>query len=335
MLRMIAMTARLEGRIGETTEKKRWVEEFLASLTFDTLAEHRVVPETGRIVPVSVRGQGIALVRVFIDVVSGLEDGNHYYFVLEDVTDLQAAYQVAERKRLELKSRNDDVLRSNRRLGQFAHLAAHDLLGPVGRIASYSELVEHKLKSGNTEFVSQAMDAIRVSAVESVAVVRELLALAQLESAEPNLELIELHSVVDAVTRHQGFSERVVVNVEQDCDLVGDPRLVSLILRNVISNSYKYREPSRPLVVKVCVKPDGDENVVLTIVDNGRGFEASTKNLFEPFERMTEHAGAEGVGLGLSMVRDAAMALGWSASISSMPDTGTEVTFSGIRKPVH
>ena len=329
---LIAMTEKLEHWIGSSMPFHSWVSDFIASIADKPVEARSAEAQGSLIVPVSIAGTGVALVHVFFDDVTVLDGQNHRYYVLENVTHLYAAYQTAERQRKELELRTHDVLKSNMRLQQFAHLAAHDLLGPVGRIASFAELIEHKMQGAADSIVPTALNAIRVSAVESVAVVRELLALAQLEASKPLSEPIDLDAILNQVTRHQSFSDPVKVRIEKLCSILGDHRLVSLILRNLISNSYKYRAQGRELEIIVRVEPVSSDFARLSVSDNGRGFKATSQNVFAAFERMATHNDIEGTGLGLFLVRDAAASMGWKAGIEATQGVGTEVQFTAIRQ---
>lgn len=330
--KLIAVTEKLEEWIGPETDIELWVTSLLETVDNGPGHANETGTDPSLVYPISVGGTAIVLVRLHLDIVVTKEGMNHRYYVLEDITDLYAAYQTAEQSRKALEIRTREVLVSNNRLHHFAQVAAHDLLGPIGRVASFAELIEKKVQHLTDTIVPASLNAIRVSALESVSVIRELLALAQLNNSKPAIGLVDLVDISEQIKRHHGFNEDVVIKVEAECAILGDTRLISLILRNLFSNSYKYRAKDRQLEIVIRSQAKDDESATLLVRDNGNGFSLNSEKVFGAFVRSDEHAEIEGTGLGLSMVKDAASAMGWQTTIKSITSEGTDVVFTGVRQ---
>jgi signal transduction histidine kinase len=99
------------------------------------------------------------------------------------------------------------------------------------------------------------------------------------------------------------------------------------ILRNLIDNAIKYGNAA-PVTVAVCWEQVGDA-VVVTIADRGIGIiAADLRHVFEPFQRTARaiETNAQGVGLGLYIVKQFAELLHGTLSVESAPGAGSTFT---------
>jgi signal transduction histidine kinase len=105
------------------------------------------------------------------------------------------------------------------------------------------------------------------------------------------------------------------------------PRLVRVILVQLLSNAFKYSARGSQVRLEVHVGDGGQgrgDGLLLSVRDQGIGIaEADREHLFTPFYRGKNFDERPGLGLGLSMAREAAELLGGTVTFSSAPDTGT------------
>jgi signal transduction histidine kinase len=104
-----------------------------------------------------------------------------------------------------------------------------------------------------------------------------------------------------------------------------DPRILRLILSNLVGNAIKYTDQGF-LQLRAHIE-HGD--LVLTVRDSGRGIDPlDVQRIFEPFEHgeRIENKTTPGVGLGLAVVRDLAAALGGRVSLASEKGVGSTFT---------
>jgi CheY-like chemotaxis protein/anti-sigma regulatory factor (Ser/Thr protein kinase) len=120
-----------------------------------------------------------------------------------------------------------------------------------------------------------------------------------------------------------GFS--VVVEPEADCEVTGDELRVRPILNNLDSNAIKYTEAGS---VKVHVRQEGEE-FVLEVTDTGVGIAPDQlERIFDAFVQADDSSTRRfgGSGLGLSIVRRLAEAMGGTVTATSRQGVGSVFT---------
>ncbi len=118
---------------------------------------------------------------------------------------------------------------------------------------------------------------------------------------------------------------RLEIDVTEEARIVNvDPRMLRLILSNLISNAIKYTDRG-VLHLSAQIK----NGLVITVRDTGRGIDPlDAERIFEPFEHgeRIENKSTPGVGLGLALVRDLVAALGGRVALSSEKGVGSTFT---------
>ncbi len=330
---LIAVSEKFQDWIGYQTDPADWIGKF-CKVHQETWIK-ATDAETGRAsfeATVSVCHDQTAIVEVFVQVIPGVDESPETFVAIHDVTNRKKLVAELERHRRDLAETAEMLTHSNRRLEQFAHIAAHDLLGPLGRMSSFSEIIELELGISASTMVTTAVNAIKISALEGIELVTDLLTLAKLEHFKPEWEEIDVERMIRHVASLLSLSAPLDLQFTGVRLIRADARLLRLIARNVLSNSFKYRKHDVPLLVTVSLLESSTGYVQLILSDNGTGFDSAEADAFAAFSRMREHASVEGTGLGLAMVKDAADILGWRAGIFSKRNVGTTLKFEGIIK---
>jgi signal transduction histidine kinase len=109
-----------------------------------------------------------------------------------------------------------------------------------------------------------------------------------------------------------------------------DPNLLSECLLNLISNALKYGGEAQWLGVRAhTVETGHGTGVQITVEDHGIGIPSSElRHIFEPFYRgqTARSAQIRGTGLGLSLAREAANAMGARITVTSAVGKGSTFT---------
>jgi len=127
------------------------------------------------------------------------------------------------------------------------------------------------------------------------------LAASALEEVRPQAQRKSLSLVVERTER---------VRVESD------PKLVRIVIVNLVSNAVKFTDHGS---VTVSVRNEGERRVV-RVADSGPGIASEAqRRIFEPFQQLepAKHKHLPGVGLGLSLVRQIVDNLGAAIVVDS------------------
>jgi signal transduction histidine kinase len=113
--------------------------------------------------------------------------------------------------------------------------------------------------------------------------------------------------------------------IESGLCIKSDPVAINRIVGNLVSNAIKFTEPGG--FVKVALNGDGQE-IQLSVKDSGTGIsEARQAHLYEPYYQLSrDKSNAQGLGLGLSIVKITVDSLNGSIDMMSKPGLGTSFT---------
>jgi two-component system, OmpR family, sensor histidine kinase TctE len=208
--------------------------------------------------------------------------------------------------------------------------AAHQLRTPIAGLKTQTELALRQTPSGDAQ---ATLRQLRSATEQMTRLVNQLLSLARAEPAGGRVhpaELVDLcklarEATTDWVPRalernvDLGFDD-----VSQHAQVEGDPFLLREMLNNLLDNAIRYTQRGGQVTVSVRRR---DAHTELVVEDNGPGIpEAERARVFERFYRVLG-TGAEGVGLGLAIVREIAQSHGAEIKLAQGPHgIGTIVT---------
>ena len=144
-------------------------------------------------------------------------------------------------------------------------------------------------------------------------------------------EAIDLRELIDEVVASLGhrpeggavaFRLEMAVGAER---IMTDRGVLRRLVFHLLSNAFRYTAEGE---VKVGVRMDGPETVVLVVRDTGSGIPAERARVLadDRPESSAPPAPDRGLGMGLSLVRRCVRLLGGSVSVSSESGRGSEFT---------
>jgi PAS domain S-box-containing protein len=239
---------------------------------------------------------------------------------LHDVTERREAHRVLtealqrERELGELKSR-------------FVAMASHELRTPLTTIKSSAELLSQFGEQWTAERRAKLFDRIFSNVDHMGELIADVLMLGRAGSDQmPFSPLpLDLSQTVRELARGIHRAEAPTRTLETDLpeaplEAFADPKLLQLLLRNLLSNAFKYA-PSGPVRLRLACQGDA---VVLSVADQGIGIdEADRTRVFEPFGRAQRAEAFPGTGLGLPIALRVAELHGGTLGFDSTPDVGT------------
>lgn len=241
------------------------------------------------------------------------------------------------KQNLENKSLQQNLIKKNQLLKNFAGVVSHDMKMPLANIitttdllmAKYKQLLDKKgidylnyLKSSSfslSEYISSILQHYE----------SDNLSIDQREEFHLHHLLEEIEEMVntDYFTRIDLPDENVIIN----CNRVA----LYQIFINLIGNSIKYNDKENPEIKVTC--NENENYYIFAISDNGIGISADKKErIFELFHVATERDknGNRGNGIGLSTVKKLVANLGGTIKVDSTVGKGSTFTFTARKENV-
>ena len=107
----------------------------------------------------------------------------------------------------------------------------------------------------------------------------------------------------------------LTADVPEEISVQGDPDLLAQAIGNLVDNAIKYAPVHGSVSLRIV--PDGRDRVSVVVSDNGPGIpDADKARVVERFYRGRRGSGAEGIGLGLSVVDAVARLHGGTLTLS-------------------
>ena len=274
----------------------------------------------------SARIEGGGLVVSFADVTKRVEAESELDRI-NDALEGRVEERTAALTRVnsELESARAKADAANRDKTRFLAAASHDLLQPLNAARLYTAtLIERAGGTGLAE-LAHSIEA-SLNAVEEI--MSALLDISRLDggnlkpspTAFPMLDLLKKVEVEFLPMARERDIELRIVGTNRAA--LADRALVARIAQNLVSNAIKYTRPGGRVLVGCRLR---GQRVRLDIIDTGIGFNRDQHALiFAEFSRL-EHGArmAQGLGLGLSIVKRLVAALGLTLELDSVEGRGS------------
>jgi PAS domain S-box-containing protein len=214
--------------------------------------------------------------------------------------------------------------------GDFIRLVSHELRSPLTSVVLHLDLLRRAGGDGWTPRQADLLDRMEASSRRLVEVVGAVLEQARIGSRDFSLEaeevdLAALGREVVAELREPAVAKGLPVTVDARPGprLRTDPRLLRLLLRHLLDNAVKFTDRG-----EVRLRLDAAQGR-LSVTDTGPGIAPEDRaRIFEPFREGTDvaHKHAQGLGLGLAVVRQVVEVLGGQLDLDSGPGRGSTFT---------
>lgn len=227
-----------------------------------------------------------------------------------------AIRNVTERKQVEakinklnqdLEQRATQLEAANKELEAFSYSVSHDLRAPLRTIDGFSQaLLEDYAEKLDDEGRNYLM-RVRTAAQRMSQLIDDLLNLSRVTRAPLNAESTNLSSIAQRIVRdlQQTNPDRIVdISIMPNLVAESDPRLMKVVLENLISNAWKYSSKQEFARIEFGSAEDATGHRIYFVRDNGVGFDMAYVNkLFGVFQRLHTSSEFPGIGIGLAIVQ--------------------------------
>lgn len=208
---------------------------------------------------------------------------------------------------------------------QFVSNASHELKTPLTVIESYASLLKRRGKTDPTLF-DESIEAIHSEAIRMREMTEQLLLLAQPnEKWTTDFEAVNLTALVQqSVTSFQkAFNRDIHLHIENELNILTDKQKLNQLLYIFLDNARKYSEKRITITIE-----QKQEKACILIFDQGIGIPKNDlPKVFDRFYRVDRARSRKtgGTGLGLSLAKELADAIGIQIELDSIEGVGTTV----------
>ena len=287
-------------------------EEAATLSTLEDGSQIYVVSDKGRRIPVEINASFV-----------GVEGEELFVGIFRDITERKRREEKLKRAKQEAEeaSRLKDALLTN---------VSHEVRTPITSIIGFSKILTQLLEGAPKAHAEK----IYHSGQYLMKTINSVLELSKLESGPQNLDRrpVRLKKVMEwAVELLAPEAEKKQIDLETDAPespvvAFGNQEVLNHIAENLLENAIKFTPEGGRVEIRVREEPD---EAILEVEDTGIGMDPEeVPMLFKGFKQESEGLNREheGVGLGLTIVKKLADALGAKVEIETEKERGTLVT---------
>lgn len=223
-----------------------------------------------------------------------------------DLRDYDTAL-VALRGQLEaqMRVRSEELTTNIKELETFSYSVSHDLRAPLRSINGFSRLLveDHDIALNAT--AKHYLDRIHQGTQHMNELINAMLELSRVAHAELHRSSVDLSALVHDTCqrlREAGSYHTAHVHIAPSLTAQADPRLIVVVLDNLLSNAWKYSSRTENAQIDFGAENRNGETVYF-VKDNGAGFDMRyADKLFTPFQRLHSTQEFQGTGVGLATV---------------------------------
>lgn len=228
-------------------------------------------------------------------------------------------------KQQELQKLLDLAADQNKRLQSFTYIVSHNIRSYSANLRGLLDALDKEKDAKDREKLWQYLRDVSSGLDETIRDLNDIITL------ETNLnkqkQKVSLRKQIDGILKIiqvqlDEIGAQLKVEVDPDLEVNLVPSYGDSIILNLLTNTIRYREPSRTLEVKVSYD-ETKKYHVLKVKDNGLGIDLkkhgdSLFNLYQTF-----HNNPEARGLGLYILKSQAEAMGGKVEVASKVGQGT------------
>jgi light-regulated signal transduction histidine kinase (bacteriophytochrome) len=221
----------------------------------------------------------------------------------------------AERKRAESEIRQlnenlqgyaKNLEAANKELEAFSYSVSHDLRAPLRAIDGFSKILLEDYHDRLDAAGKDCLERVRAATLRMAQLIDDMLELSRVTRTEMRREKVDLNKIAKDVVEDLRASDPqrdVAFVVREGLEADGDPRLLRVVLGNLLGNAWKFTSKLNHATIEFgAIQLDG--RPAYFVRDNGAGFDmAYAGKLFGIFQRLHAMAEFPGTGIGLATVQ--------------------------------
>lgn len=247
--------------------------------------------------------------------------------------DLEVALAQTSKTAAALELALEQVRRQSAVKAVFLGTMSHELRTPLHGILGLAELAQREVKN---PVAAHRLRLIRSSGSHLLELIGALLDVSRIDSGHLELhhapfdlaeELRTMSELYEVRCQGKGIGFQRMLDLPSNCWVRGDAARVRQVLHNLLGNAVKFTDRGQ---VRLKVSRRADCHA-FEVTDTGRGISANAlPHIFEAFRQVDGAAASpgDGTGLGLTIARELAQAMGGNIEVSSVKGVGSSFVFT-------
>ena len=242
-----------------------------------------------------------------------------YYLIRHDIT---------ERRRVaaELQHRGELLEAANKELEAFSYSVSHDLRAPLRHIDGYAALLRKTMDHSLNERAARYLQTISDAAKQMGQLIDDLLVFSRMGRQDMLQTTVNVDQLIKSILsdlRLDLQGRQISWTIASLPEVQGDPAMLRQVFMNLLTNALKFTTTRATASIEIGVEPSGPDEIVLSVRDNGVGFDMQyAPKLFGVFQRLHRADEFEGTGIGLANVRRIIHRHGGRTWADGVPDKG-------------
>ena len=230
--------------------------------------------------------------------------------ISRDISEQKQAEDQIHKLNSELEQRVSErtmqLKEANQEMESFAYSVSHDLRAPLRSIDGFSlALLEDcgdKLNDEGKDYLRR----VRAATQKMAQLIDDILKLSRVTRAELTSETVNLSALAVSIAeelRRTDQQRKVKFVIKDGAVTKGDPRLLTLVLENLLGNAWKFTSGHAEARIEFGVS-DVAGKTAYFVRDDGAGFDMKyVDKLFITFQRLHTELEFPGTGVGLTLVQ--------------------------------
>ncbi len=248
---------------------------------------------------------------------------------------ISSAVDVTESRlyRQQLEAMNQELLRSNDSLQQFAYVASHDLQEPLRKIQSFGALLQENYGDQLGEFGQDALARMQSAATRMSLLITDLLTYSRISTNRQPFQPVDLDEVLTEVLNDLEVpikATHAIIDRTPLPTIAGDRTQLRQLFQNLLSNALKFQPLSDEANEQPHIQIDCQQELIdgrvwydISISDNGIGFDPKyVDRIFQVFQRLHGKQAYAGTGVGLAICKRVIDSHGGTLTAASQPGKG-------------
>lgn len=220
---------------------------------------------------------------------------------------------------------------SNKELDDFAYVASHDLKSPLRGIDNLAEWVEEDCRELIPEESRTHLSQMRERVQKMTSLLDDLLEYSRVGRVGHVVEEVDVHHLVDSIIDILDLPSGMAVSIRGTLPTLNTVRTpLQQVFLNLLTNSVKYNDKGADGEISVACE-EFDDYFRFIVADNGIGISPQHHDrVFQMYQRVAVSQ-ADGIGMGLSLVRKNVEKYGGTITLDSEENQGATFYFTWLK----